>query len=133
MLNNKRAYFLLGFLLISVVYALYNIYLVEVNNYADIPKKIRGVYRLLSIVTVYVIGFYFLKKYNSSWIRVFWNALYITIVSLLILIGIYDWSSGHTLSPAKDISSTFYTLLISPLLYTTLLIVNRTLMKIAEK
>ena len=133
MKKNKRLYILGGFFAIVIVYSLYNIYLVDVNYYEDIPRKVRHINRFLSILIVYGIGFYTFKKYDVPWIRTLWNIIYILFLSLLILIGIYDWSLGPASGQIRNIANTFHEFLISPILYVAILIINNTLVKIGQK
>ena len=66
--NNNRKYAIAGFIVIVIIYSVYNIYLVDVNYYNSIPRKVRHIARLLSILMVYGVGLYALKKYMEGWI-----------------------------------------------------------------
>jgi len=124
MLKNKRNYLIIGFLAIVIVYSLYNLYLVDVNYYDQIPRKLRHIARLVSILIVYGIGFYTLRQYMQPWVVSLWNIIYLFAATLLILIGIYDWSTGGAASQVRNIANTLHEFLISPVLYIALYIIH---------
>jgi hypothetical protein len=130
MLSKKTRYLLFGLLAIVIVYTLYNLFMVYVSNYDAIPRRVRHFNRLLSIAMVYGIGFYALKRYDVKWIRVIWNTIYLAVVIILLLIGIYDWSLGPASMQIRNVAKTLHEFLISPILYVGLLIINRSLVKI---
>lgn len=132
MASNKRKYILIGLLAIVVVYSLYYLCLVYVSYYDAIPRKVRHINRLLSILIVYGIGYWSFKKYNVKWIRMLWNAIYFTVVILLVLIGLYDWSLGPASMQVRNIAKTLHEFLISPVLFVAILIINKTLVKISD-
>ena len=122
--GNKRGYIIAGFIAIVVVYSLYNIYLVDVSYYNQIPRKIRHITRFLSIVIVYGVGIYTLKKYMEGWVNGLWNSIYLIATVLLIFIGIYDWSIGGASSQVRNVANTLHEFLISPVLFVVLFIIH---------
>ena len=90
--GSKRRYILTGLILIVIIYTLYYMAFVYVGNYNQIPRRVRHIARLLSILMVYGVGYYSFKKYGVKWISGLWNIIYFVVIILLILIGIYDWS-----------------------------------------
>lgn len=127
MAGNKRKYILIGLFAITAVYLLYNIFLVDASYYEDVPRKIRHLSRMLSIILVYGIGYYSFKNYGEKWIIDIWNIIYFTVVPLLILIGIYDLSFGPASVQLRNISKTLHEFLIAPVFYVTILIIKKTL------
>jgi hypothetical protein len=122
--NNKRRYLIGGFIAIVLLYSLYNIYLVDVDYYNQIPRKVRHIARFFSILSVYGIGFYTLKKYMDAWVINLWNTIYLIFTILLILIGIYDWSVGGASNQVRNIANTLHEFLISPVLFISLYIIH---------
>lgn len=129
--GSKRKYLFIGLAVIIVIYTLYYMGFVYVSNFNQIPRKVRHLSRLVSILFVYGAGFYAFKKYDVKWIRTVWNLVYFAIVILLVFIGVYDWSFGPASMQTRNIAKTLHEFLISPLLYVGLLIINRILVKIA--
>jgi len=48
---------------------------------------------------------------------------------MLILIGIYDWTLGPASASIRNVAKTMHELLISPILYAGILIINRVVVK----
>ena len=126
---SKRTYLIGGFIGIILVYSLYNMYLVDVNYYDQIPRKVRHIARFLSIVMVYGIGLYTLKKAMEGWVINIWNIIYLVFASLLILIGLYDWGTGGASNQIRNIANTLHEFLISPVLFVALYIIYTKLLR----
>ncbi len=126
---NKLVYFIAGFIAIVVLYSLYNIYLVDVDYYDQIPRKVRHIARLASILMVYGIGLYTLKKCMEGWVISLWNIIYLVCTTLLILIGVYDWSTGGASNQIRNIANTLHEFLISPVLLIVLYIIHNKLLR----
>lgn len=126
---SKRTYLIAGFIGIILVYSLYNMYLVDVNYYDQIPRKVRHIARFLSIVMVYGIGLYTLKKAMEGWVINIWNIIYLVFASLLILIGLYDWGTGGAPNQLRNIANTLHEFLISPVLFVALYIIYTKLLR----
>lgn len=122
--NNRRAYFWGGFIIIVIIYSLYNLYLVDVNYYNSIPRKARHVCKFLAILSIYATGTYALKKYTVEWMMYIWHALHIIIIALLLVIGGYDWAFGEISVQARNVANTFFEFLISPVIYIGVGILN---------
>jgi len=130
--GKKRNYVILGLVAIILVYTLYYMLFVYVSYFNDIPRKVRHISRLVSIIVVYGIGYYSFKKYDVKWIRSLWNFVYFTVVIMLILIGIYDWTLGPASASIRNVAKTMHELLISPILYAGILIINRVVARISQ-
>jgi len=121
---NKRTYFWAGFAIIVVIYSLYNLYLVDVNYYQSIPRKVRHICKFIVILSIYGTGTFALKKYTAEWMMYIWHILHIIIISLLVLIGIYDWSFGEISVQFRNIANTLFEFLISPVIFIAVGILN---------
>ncbi|WP_183572433.1 hypothetical protein HDF18_04585 [Mucilaginibacter sp. X5P1] len=123
-LSNKQRYYWLGFIIIAVIYSLYNLYLVDVSYYQSIPRKIRHVGKLVAVLTIYGTGTFALKKYTGDWMMFIWHMIHIVIITLLLLIGIYDWTFGAVTMQIRNIADTLFEFLISPVIYIAVGILN---------
>lgn len=123
-LNNKRAWYLGGFILIVIIYSLYNLYLVDVSYYQSIPRKVRHIGKFAAIVVIYTIGTFALRKYTAEWLMYIWHLLHIAVIVLLLLIGIYDWSFGEISAQFRNVANTLFEFLISPVIYIAAGILN---------
>lgn len=122
--RNKQTFFIIGLLAITAVYFLYNVFLVDVDYYLAIPRKWRHVNKFGSILIVYGIGTWALKKYTVSWMMQIWHLVYVVILCILLLIGFYDWSIGIISFKIRNIASSLHELLISPVFYVVMGIIN---------
>ena len=120
----KRTYFWVGFIIIVVIYSLYNLYLVDVDYYQSIPRKVRHVCKFAAILSIYGIGTFALKKYATAWMMYIWHLLHIIIILILVLIGIYDWSFGEISAQFRNVADTLFEFLISPVIYFAVGILN---------
>ena len=131
--GKKRNYIILGFIAIVLVYTLYYMLFVYVSYFNDIPRKVRHVSRLISIIIVYGIGYYAFKKYDVKWLSSVWNFIYFVVVVMLLLVGIYDWTLGPASASIRNVAKTMHELLISPILYAALLIINRIVARVSPQ
>ena len=115
--SNRRAWYWGGFILIVIIYSLYNLYLVDVNYYNAIPRKVRHICKFLSVLSIYLVGTYALKKYTADWMMYVWHLLHVIFISTLLLMGIYDWSFGELSDQTRNIANTLFEFLISPVIY----------------
>ena len=123
-INDKRAWYWGGFIIIVVIYSLYNLYLVDVDYYQSIPRKVRHISKFLSILSIYCVGTFALKRYTAEWMMYVWHLLHIVIISILLLMGIYDWMFGELSDQFRNIANTLFEFLISPVIYIAVGILN---------
>ena len=123
-ISDKRALYWGGFIIIVIIYSLYNLYLVDVDYYQAIPRKARHIGKLLSILSIYCVGTFALKKYTDEWMMYVWHLLHIIIISILLLMGIYDWIFGELSNQLRNIANTLFEFLISPVIYIAVGILN---------
>jgi len=131
-LSNKQVYWA-GFIIIVIIYSLYNLYLVDVGYYQDIPRKVRHIGKFAAIVIIYATGTFALKKYTADWMMYTWHLVHIIIIILLLLIGIYDWSFGEVSAQVRNVANTLFEFLISPVIYIGVGILNTAFNRAAKK
>jgi hypothetical protein len=115
-LTNRQIYWA-GFIVIVVVYSLYNLYLADVTYYRSISIKLRHVLKFLLILVIYGTGTFALKRYTPLWMMQLWHLIHIVIIVLLLMIGVYDWGVGKIPISFRNIADTLFEFLISPLIY----------------
>jgi hypothetical protein len=123
-ISNKRAWYWSGFIIIVVIYSLYNLYLVDVDYYNSIPRKVRHISKFLSVLSIYGVGTFALKKYTAEWMMYVWHLLHIIIISILLLMGLYDWTFGELSVQFRNVANTLFEFLISPVIYIAVGILN---------
>ena len=124
-LSNRHIYWI-GFIVIVVIYSLYNLYLVDVGYYQDIPRKVRHIGKFAAILIIYLTGTFSLRKYTADWMMFIWHLVHIVIIGLLLLVGAYDWIFGEISAQMRNVANTLFEFLISPLIYIGVGILNTT-------
>lgn len=119
-----KKYFWLGLLGILTVYTLYYLFLRDSSYFFHLPRKLRHVYKLLSVAWVYAVGSWALQKFCPAWINHLWHAFHIVLLSFLIVVGAIDWSTGGVPFLWKHLAATVHEILISPVLYVSMVLVN---------
>jgi hypothetical protein len=120
---NKRTYYFLGLLGIIVIYSSYS--LLFLYNYSyDISVRAKHIIKFGTIFLVYGIGVLALRNYVAGWMLKIWHFCYIFLLSLLLLIGVWDWVSWIDSVPVHNIANSLDEILISPVLYISLGIIN---------
>ena len=128
-MRSKLKYIIIGIILILLIYTLYYKTVVYVNYFNEIPRKVRHIARLVSIILVYAVGYFSYKKYGVKWMTDLWQVVYLVTILLLVLIGLYDWGFGPASMQIRNVAKTLHEFLISPVLYLGIVIINRVLVK----
>jgi len=125
---NRKAIFFIGLFSIVIVYSLYNIYF-DLTSVPGIPGKWKHVNKLFFVLIVYTIGTIALKKYTVVWMMQIWHLVHIVFISLLLLIGAYDWYNGSITDQLRNIANSVHEFLISPVIYVSMGIIQARLLK----
>jgi uncharacterized membrane protein len=131
-LSNKLRWYWVGFIIIVIIYSLYNLYLVDVNYYQSIPRKVRHISKFICILSIYGTGTLALRKYTAAWMMYLWHLIHVVIITLLLLIGLYDWCFGEISVQFRNVAGTLFEFLISPVIYIAVGILNSKFVKGAE-
>jgi hypothetical protein len=127
-------YYFGGLILILLIYSCFSIFM-QGDLYAapdhgaltlSLPRRTRHLIRLATILLVYLTGFICLRKQSRSWMLTTWQLVYYSMATILMLIGAIDFATGGVSLGLKELSITLSELLISPLLYILLGILNLT-------
>ena len=125
---NKKYIFFLGLIAIITVYSLYSIYF-DLTYVPDIPGKWKHANKFLFVLIVYGIGTLALKRYMIGWMMLIWHLLHIVFISVLLLIGFYDWYHGNITDQIRNLANSVFDFLISPVLYVSMGIIQFRLFK----
>ena len=118
-----------GGITIAVLYSLYYIFLIDSTFYWALPRGVRHANKIFLVVIVYVIGTYALKNYVYNWLMFIWHIIHVVVIGLLIIIGVYDLFFKTVSTELKNLSQTFLEILISPLFFVAVAILNNRLIK----
>lgn len=120
---SRRKIFFLGLIAIIIIYSLYNIYF-DITNVPGIPGKIKHANKLLFVLIVYGTGTFVLKKFTVQWMMFIWHLIHIVFISVLIIIGLFDWYKGSIPDQIRNIANSLQEFLISPVLYVSMGIIQ---------
>src|SRR5471030_2272372 len=99
-LNKNLAYWI-GFIIIVIVYSVYNLLLVDINEYHYTLRKEDYIYKLLCILVIYGAGTFGLKKYAADWMMYVWHLVHIVIIILLLLAASYNYFIAQVPTPVR--------------------------------
>lgn len=108
--------FLLGLIAIVVIYSLYNIYF-DLTSVPGIPGKWKHINKFVFVLVIYGTGTLALKNFTVQWMMLIWHFIHILFISVLLLIGFYDWYHGSITSQVRNLANSLQEFLISPVLY----------------
>ena len=129
LLKSEKAKFALGLILIILVYSCYYIYILENEKLTFIPRKVMHLLQFSITVFVYLIGTFFLGKLEDNWMSYLWHLIHVTGLGIITSIGCYDWFIAETALKVKLVAISIQEMLISPVLYVAMGLLNKTLNK----
>jgi len=121
--------FIAGFIIITIIYSCFYIFFAENNSVASLPKKLKLIIIFLSTIAVYFVGTAHLGKLKDSWMSSIWHFVHISGLCMIGLIGLYDWFIGSISWNIKDFAKSVQEILISPVLYLAMGLLNNSLNK----
>jgi hypothetical protein len=126
--RSERARWIGGLVVILVIYTLYYLLFAD-TDVTWIPRKIRHVIKFATTVAVYLVGTYHLGELKDRWMSNLWHFIHISLLGIITLVGIYDWTFGMVSPQVKDMTVTMQEFLISPVLYVGMGIINNRMNK----
>ncbi|MDO6759867.1 hypothetical protein Q4566_06610 [Tamlana sp. 2_MG-2023] len=121
--------FVSGLLMIITLYSLYYIYFADNANANTIPRKLRHAISLATTVAIYFIGTFHLGKLKDSWMSSIWHLVHISGLCILTSLGLFDWLISSISIKLKLFCLTIQEILISPVLYVAMGLLNKSLNK----
>jgi hypothetical protein len=128
--NNLLYRFLVGLALILIVHSFFYLFFVENPNIQDVPRKIRHVIKFVTTVLVYFIGTNYLSKLEARWMFILWHFIHLSFLFVITSVGLYDWFFGVVDINTREFVASMQEILISPVFYVGMEIVNQ---KLVEK
>jgi len=123
--KNRRRLFLTGLLIITVIFSLYHLYLL--NYFEAMGRKERHVIRFAAILVVYTTGLLILKNRYPAWLVRIWHLLYAVMGIILLAIGGYYWCFGEMTPQFHDIAISLTEFSLSPAPFMIMAIINKSL------
>ncbi|KAB1067346.1 hypothetical protein F6U93_11215 [Tamlana haliotis] len=121
--------FISGLVMIIVLYSLYYIYFADNNHSHTISRLLRHGITLATTVAIYFIGTFHLGKLQDSWMASIWHIVHISGLCILTGLGLFDWLISDISIKLKLFCHSIQEILISPVLYVAMGLLNRSLNK----
>lgn len=102
--------------LIAVYTALYLLFF-ESPDILEIPRKLRHLMLMGSLLGVYALGTNHLQFSKHAWMGALWHLVHVTGISILLLAGLFDWLIQPLNYPMRVMMRQLHEFLISPVLY----------------
>jgi hypothetical protein len=122
--KTERRRFVMGLVLIVLIYSAYYIYFADTPNAVLIPRKIRHLIKFGTTILVYGVGSFHLGTLQQKWMGMLWHCIHISLLVTITSIGLYYWTFGMVSQPTKDLAQSMQEFLISPVLYVGMGILN---------
>lgn len=121
--------FIAGIIFIVLIYSWYYIYFSENADLTYLPRKIKHLISLFTTIIVYFVGTYHLGKLKDKWMSSIWHLVHISGLCIITLIGLYDFFILETTLSVKIFARGIQEILISPVLYIAMGLINKSLNK----
>ncbi|MES2240992.1 MAG: hypothetical protein V4497_12115 [Bacteroidota bacterium] len=127
--NNPLYRWMVGLALILIIYSFFYLFFAENPSIYEIPRRIRHVIKFVVTVLVYFIGTSHLGQIEARWMLILWHFIHVSFLFVITSVGLYDWFFGMVGVNTKEFVASMQEILISPVFYVGLGIVNQKLAK----
>lgn len=126
--KSDKVRFISGLIVIVIIYSWYFLYFAENIQTASLNRKLRHIITFFITITVYFVGTFHLGKLKDTWMATIWHIVHISGLLIICSIGLFDWFIGGSLMLTR-FARTIQEILISPVLYVAMGLLNRSLKK----
>lgn len=109
--------FVCGLIQLVAVYTALHLLYFEAPDVLEIPRKIRHLIMIASLLGVYALGTYHLQFGTATWMRVLWHLVHLGGMAFLFALGLFDWLIQPLSYPMRLMLRQVHEFLISPVLY----------------
>ncbi len=122
--------FIAGLVFIIIIYSCY--YIFFENEYFNIvPKIVVPLFRFTTTIAVYFIGTFHLGKLKDRWMSSLWHIVHISGLCIITSLGLFSWFIFPIPLNLKEFALTIQEILISPVLYVAMGLLNKSLKKVS--
>ena len=125
--QSDKVRFISGLIIILIIYTLHYIYLAENPDIASVPKYIVHLLRFAVTLAVYFVGTFHLGKLKDTWMSTVWHMVHITGLCIIAALGGFNWLIADIGIGLKDFTNSTQEILISPVLYVAMGLLNKSL------
>lgn len=121
--------FIAGLILIALIYTVFYVCFVENGDSKLLPRKTRHIIKFSTTIVVYFVGTFHLGKLKDSWMATLWHFIHVSGLVILSSMGFFHWYISEVNLALKQFALSIQELLMSPLLYVGMGILNKSLKK----
>ena len=110
---------------VIAVYIVYRLILCDPKFLADTSRSLRHFMKFGIVIVVYGLGVFAFFRNSQGWVLSVWHFLYVGMLVLLTLVGVFDAVGGGLPMVARGLTTTVFEFLISPVPLVVLVVVNR--------
>nr|WP_308993782.1 hypothetical protein [Mariniflexile sp. KMM 9835]MDQ8213356.1 hypothetical protein [Mariniflexile sp. KMM 9835] len=96
-------------------------------------SKLRHIIKFAATIAVYLVGTYHLGKLEDSWMSFLWHIIHVSGLCIITALGLFDWFISSISLHLRLFANSIQELLISPLLYLAMGLLNKSLKKNHQK
>ncbi|NCP06232.1 MAG: hypothetical protein GW839_13965 [Flavobacteriales bacterium] len=126
--KSDRVRFISGLIFILIIYSTYYVYFLE-NSSLVIPSKIRHVIKFIATIAVYLVGTFHLGQLKDKWMSLIWHLVHVSGLFIITFLGLFDWFISEISLNLRLFANSIQEILISPLLYLAMGLINTTFKK----
>lgn len=115
--GSRRWRFAAGLVAIALLYTGYILYCSNLHFVEATSRGVRHVVRFSTILLTYGIGLLVFSRLYPAWLVQLWHIGYLGILTVLLLLGVYDFWTQDLSVPFRDLIITVHEFLISPIPY----------------
>ena len=127
--KSDKIRFISGLVFIVIIYSLFYIYFLENKNTLPISRRLKHIISFGSTITVYFVGTYHLGKLKDTWMSSLWHLIHISGLLIITSLGFFDWFISEINLNLRQFAQSIQEILISPVLYVAMGLLNRSLKK----
>ena len=126
--RSDRMRFISGLLFIILIYSWYYLYFMNTEGSWMLYSKLAfHLIRFGTTIAVYFVGTFHLGKLKDSWMSSLWHLVHISGLIIITSMGLFDWFIFEISRNLKEFAHTIQEILISPVLYVAMGLLNKSL------
>lgn len=119
--------FIIGLVFIIIIYSAYYLLFVDYDMAFNVPRRVKHIASFATTVIIYFVGTFHLGKLTDSWMSSLWHMVHISGLCILTSLGLYDFLIAEISWSMKSFAKSIQELLVSPVLYVGMGLLNSTL------
>ena len=127
--NSDKFRFIAGLIFIVIIYSWNYLYFIEYKNQLLLPKITMHFLSFTITIVVYFIGTFHLGQLKDTWMSSLWHLVHISGLIIMISLGLVNLFIIELNVNLKHLVFTIQEILISPVLYVAMGLLNKTLNK----